>query len=112
MAARTAHCHGTDRGGALKGNDNASKRPSDDVIMSYRLRIYAYEITREQMAEELGISESTTYLWIPGQLGPRKRPRGPADVAWEPKRAAMSDRRQRELAKRRRLQAELAELLA
>lgn len=50
-------------GGAPKGNQNASKRPAQSVLDAYAARLG--EISREQMAAELGVAVSTTRRWIP-----------------------------------------------
>ena len=49
-------------GRAPKGNKNASKRPAQSVLDAYAARLG--EISREQMAAELGVAVSTTYRWI------------------------------------------------
>lgn len=50
-------------GRAPKGNQNASKRPTPEVLRLYQGKLG--EMTREELAAKLGVAVSTTYRWMP-----------------------------------------------
>lgn len=55
--------------GAPRLNQHASKRPAQSVLDGYALRLARREINRKKLHEELGISASTCWRWIPaGQV--------------------------------------------
>lgn len=99
--------------GAARGNKNAQRadRPPQSRLDAYEAALRAGEITRDELAAQLGCSRSTTFAWIPG-IGDRRpgcfaRSSKPTRKLARKLPPVMNAVRDREAAKRGDLEAKL-----